>query len=71
MENKRTISPLTRLSLGVVYLMLSILISVTIHYANEVRIARRDTKMLVEKAMKRYGIKLIPSALSHEQKKCS
>lgn len=42
--------------------------STTVHYINEIRIARHDTPLLIETALKRYGAELTIADLSPSQK---
>jgi len=48
--------------------MPALLVVMTTYYPNEVRLARRDTKTLVQAALKHYGMKLKPSDLSMVQR---
>lgn len=67
-NNKRTKRPFVRILLGLTCLLLVALIVVTTYYINEVRLARRDTQILVEAALKHYGTQLSPSDLSPVQR---
>jgi membrane peptidoglycan carboxypeptidase len=67
-NSKKTKRLFISLFLGSACLMLVVLIVATTYYVNEVRLARRDTKTLVEAALKHYGMELNPSDLSIVQR---
>ena len=60
---------IVRIIFGTIGLMIVAILFTSLYYFNEIRLARRDTKVLFESALKKYGTELKLSDLSSIQKK--